>query len=293
VNLRAETEGRIVDALTQLNFTATDARAYIALLKGAPATGYEISARSGLPRSAIYTVLRKLESSGLINAIGQEPARYVPLPPERLLELLESRFQRNLTSLKDSLKGLRGAAAEAPTWTLHGYPAMLEQAEHLIETAKTTLFGSLWGRETQALSAHLRKASKRGLDVILFSFTPLPDGVGKVYSYSIPEEKLEPYWDHKIVLVADHQRALIGGAEQNEHTQAVITEVPALIEVATSNLVLDLTLFGQRHHLDMAGVIAKLIRTFAPIDQLASEAAEHHRQAGGALDPKPKPKAKR
>jgi sugar-specific transcriptional regulator TrmB len=146
VTLRAETEGRIVDALTQLNFTATDARAYIALLKGAPATGYEISARSGLPRSAIYTVLKKLEASGLINAIQQEPARYVPLPPERLFELLESRFQRNLGQLKESLKGLRGKAAEAPTWTIHGYPAMMEQAEQLIGSAKTVLFGSLWGR---------------------------------------------------------------------------------------------------------------------------------------------------
>jgi len=292
VNLRAETEGRIVDALTQLNFTATDARAYIALLKGAPATGYEISARSGLPRSAIYTVLRKLEASGLINAIGLEPARYVPLPPERLLELLASRFQRNLTSLKSSLKGLKSAAADAPTWTLHGYPAMLEQAEHLIGNAKTTLFGSIWGRETHALASHLRKASKRGVDIILFSFTPLPDGVGRVYSYSIPEEKLEPYWDHKVVLVADHTRALVGGAEQNEHTQAVITEVPALIEVATSNLVLDLTLFGQRHHLDMTDVITKLIKTFAPIDQLISEAAERQSQAPGAM-PRPKGKPKR
>lgn len=279
--MRAETEGRIVDALTQLNFTATDARVYIALLKGAPATGYEISARSGLPRSAIYAVLRKLEASGLINAIGQEPARYVPLPPERLLKLLGSRFQRNLTQLKDSLKGIRGTAAEAPTWTLHGYPAMLEQAEHLIDNAKTVLFGSLWGRETQALAAHLRKAHKRGVDIILFSFTPLPEGVGRVYSYAIPEEKLEPYWDHKIVLAADHKRALVGGAEQNEHTQAVITEVPALIEVATSNLILDLTLFGQRHAIDMTDVMAKLIKNIAPIDQLMSDAAKQQKQATG------------
>jgi sugar-specific transcriptional regulator TrmB len=271
VTLRAETEGRIVDALTQLNFTATDARAYIALLKGAPATGYEISARSGLPRSAIYTVLKKLEASGLINGIQQEPARYVPLPPERLFEMLESRFQRNLSQLKESLKGLRGKASEAPTWTLHGYPPMLEQAEQVIGSAKTILFGSLWGREASALAHRFREAVERGVEVILFSFTPLPVDLGQTYSYMIREEKLAAYWEHKIVLVADHERALIGGASETEHNQSVVTEVPALIEVATSNLVLDLTLFAQRQRFDPSEVIAKLIKHFAPIEELATE----------------------
>jgi sugar-specific transcriptional regulator TrmB len=270
VTLRAETEGRIVDALTEMNFTATDARAYIALLKGAPATGYEISARSGLPRSAIYTVLKKLEASGLINAIQQDPVRYVPLPPERLLELLESRFQRNLSQLKDSLKSLRGKTAEAPTWTVHGYPALLEQAEQLIGGTKEVLVGSLWGREAQALAPRLREAVARDVELIFFSFTPLPEDIGHTYSYGISEEKLASYWEHKIILVADHERALIGGAQQTEHTQAVITEVPALIEVAISNLVLDLTLFGQRHEHDMSEVIAKLIKSFAPIEELVN-----------------------
>jgi sugar-specific transcriptional regulator TrmB len=272
VTLRAETEGRIVDALTQLSFTGTDARAYIALLKGAPATGYEISARSGLPRSAIYTVLKKLEASGLINAIGQEPARYVPLPPERLFELLESRFQRNLNTLKDSLKSLRGKAAEAPTWTVHGYPAMLEQAEQLIGNAKGILFGSIWEHEAQALANHFSAAVERGVDVILFSFTPLPENIGHTFSYMIREDKLSQYWDHKIILVADHERALIGSAQETEQNQAVITEVPALLEVSTSNLVLDLTLFGQRHEIDCSDVIAKLIKNFAPIEELAKDA---------------------
>jgi sugar-specific transcriptional regulator TrmB len=272
VTLRAETEGRIVDALTQLNFTATDARAYIALLKGAPATGYEISARSGLPRSAIYTVLKKLEASGLINGVGEDPARYVPLPPERLFELLESRFQRSLTQLKTSLKGLKGRAAEAPTWTLHGYPAMLEQAERLISSATKHLFVSIWGREAQALVTHLREAEKRGVDVIVFSFTQLPEGIGQTFSYGIAEEKLERYWSHKLIAISDRSRALIGDAEQTETSQAVVTEAPALIEMATSNLVLDITLYSQRYKLDTASVITKLTQDLAPIEELLAEA---------------------
>ena len=120
-------------------------------------------------------------------------------------------------------------------------------------------------------SHRFREAVERGVEVILFSFTPLPEDIGQTYSYMIREEKLEAYWEHKIVLVADHERALIGGAQETEHNQSVVTEVPALIEVATSNLVLDLTLFAQRQRFDPAEVIAKLIKNFAPIEELATE----------------------
>ncbi|CAN0598434.1 unnamed protein product, partial [Laminaria digitata] len=43
----SQLEGRIVDAMKQLGFNASDARVYIALLKIHPATGYELATKSG------------------------------------------------------------------------------------------------------------------------------------------------------------------------------------------------------------------------------------------------------
>ena len=70
--------------MKSLGFTATDAKAYLALVKNSPATGYELATRSGVPRSAIYGVLKRLEALGLVNPIQDKPVRYVPLAPERL-----------------------------------------------------------------------------------------------------------------------------------------------------------------------------------------------------------------
>ncbi|MCA9614150.1 MAG: helix-turn-helix domain-containing protein, partial [Myxococcales bacterium] len=79
-----EIEDKVVEAMRALGFNATDAKTYLALLKEHPATGYELATRSGVPRSAIYNVLKRLQSLGLINIVADKPARYVPLPPEKL-----------------------------------------------------------------------------------------------------------------------------------------------------------------------------------------------------------------
>lgn len=263
-----EVEQQIVTAMKDFGFTVNDARVYVAMLKHHPATGYELAARSGVPRSAIYTILRRLQGLGLVNAVDEKPARYVPLSPERLLDLLESRFARHRKALRGALDQLSGGAQPATTWTVEGYPAMLEQAERLVAGASTCVYASLWGREAEALDEGLAEAAGRGLDVALFSFTPLPNAPGRVLSYDLPEAELERHWPHRILLVADLGRLLVGGADQTEENRAVVTDEPALVEMALSNLVLDITLFGERTQTATKDVVARLTERMAPVDEL-------------------------
>lgn len=267
----SETEQRVIDAMQQLNFTVSDARAYVALLQGHPATGYELAARSGVPRSAIYNVLRRLQSLGLINEIQRKPAKFVPLSPDRLFELLESRFSRSLDSLRDSLDKFAAPTTEAATWSLQGYSAMLDQAEALIRSATRSVHASLWRREAVALHRVLSKATERGLDVVIFSFNELPEGTGDRFAYGVEEADLEQHWEHRVILVCDHERLLVGGAEQREGNRSVVTEEPTILEMAVNNLVLDVTLFGERRGVDVGGVVSRLTRHLAPVDDLIAK----------------------
>ena len=267
----ADVEQRVVAALKELGLTATEGKAYVALLKSHPATGYELAARSQVPRSAIYGVLKKLEAVGLINAIQQKPAKFVPLPPQRLVELLESRFQQHLESLEGALEQFDVAAPDTVTWTFVGYAQMLEQARALIARAETALYASLWRREALELEGPLRAAAESGIEVVLFSFNRLPEGIGRTFAYGIPEDELESFWVHKIILIGDRQHLLVGGAEPTEENRSVVTEESPLIEVATSNLVLDLTLYGQRTGVDVASIVYGLTRPLAPVDELLAK----------------------
>ena len=259
-------EDEAAELLRQFSFTVNECRAYIALLRNSPATGYELSSKSGVPRSAIYGVLKRLEATGAVNAVLGKPTRYVPLDPGRLVKSLDKRHSVALSRLRDSLEQLAGNAPDSMTWTVQGYSGMLEQARELIATAETCVHGSIWKREAEELSQDLSAAGRQGIEVVLFSFTPIPTGLGSVMSYGIPEEDLGQHWDHKIIMVSDHRRALIGGAEVGDGCRSVITDEATLVEMAISNLVLDITLFGQRRGVDTSRTVKALTAHLAPID---------------------------
>ncbi|NMB76011.1 MAG: hypothetical protein GYA21_12895 [Myxococcales bacterium] len=254
-----------------MGFCGSDARIYLALLEQHPATGYELARRAGVPRSAIYHALHRLLSDGLIQESDRKPARYRPLPPERLLSRLESDGKRRLEELREAFTSIAQKQQERLTVHLRGYRSMLEEATRLILSCRESLFASLWHREALALAEPLSHVSS-SREVVLFSFTELPRSPGRILSYGIDEAELERHWPHKIILVADRTVALLGGAEPTQSNTALFTEEPVLVETAISNLVLDLTLYGQRFHTDVRPLVESLTRYLAPIEELARKA---------------------
>ncbi len=264
--------------MTALGFAVNEARLYLALLKKHPATGYELSSSSGVARSAVYGGLARLEASGVINEVEKKPARYVPLPPEELGAMVQARFNRQLDEFKESVRLLGEPGPKVNTWTLRGNESVMDGARGLINNAKKTVFGSIWLREARELGKSFESAIKRGVEVALFSFNPLPQNLGRIFCYGIEEKELEKHWSHRIILVADHRRALIGGAEQSGDDRAVVTEEVTLVETALSNLILDITLLGERKGVDVGEVVKHLTMRLAPLEKLLSKRASSKRQ---------------
>lgn len=268
MSLGDEIEDQVVATMKSFGYTGSDARTYITLLRGHPATGYELAARGGIPRSAIYSVLKRLERAGLVNALKGKPARYVPIPSERLVEHLKTRFARDIDGFAQAIAQVVGPRHDAVTWTVTGYEAMLAEAERLIVGAQQRVVASLWRREAQRLAPALIRARERGIDVTLFSFTPLPSDLGEVMSYGIDEDELGRHWSRRVILVTDADHLLVGGAEGSRLDRAVVSEEPALIEMAVANLVLDITLYGERKRVDTAPVVKRMTDELAPIEAL-------------------------
>lgn len=267
---RAHNEGPgrvLIERLGELGFCESDARIYIALLEKSPATGYDLARRASVPRSAVYHALDRLLGQGLIQETDRNPARYQPLSPERLLTRLEDEGSRRIEELRQGFSQIANRPREALTLHLCGYRSMLEEATRLILCCRERLFASLWRREQMALLDPLsRIAASR--EVVLFSFTRIDQPVGRVLSYGIEEAELERHWPHKIILLADRRRALLGDAGESEDGAALLTEEPVLVESVVSNLVLDLTLYGQRFGAEVSGLVSSLTTHLAPVEEL-------------------------
>ena len=265
-----QVEDRIVAVMKRFGYTGSDARTYIALSHEHPATGYELAARGGVPRSAIYGVLKRLEQAGLVNAIPGKPVRYVPIPAARLVAHLETRFARDIDDFLEGMDQIVETQSEAITWTVTGYDSVLAEATRLIGSAQESVICSLWSQEADQLLSSFNTGIERGIKTTLFSFTPLPEIDARVLSYGLSPEDLTRHWSRRIILVVDRTQLLIGATDGSRLDRAVISEEGMLVETAIANLVLDITLFGERQDTDVGPIVGDLTARHAPIEDLLS-----------------------
>ena len=273
---RDQVEDRIISLMNRFGYTGNESRTYIALLRQQPATGYELATLGGIPRSAIYNVLKRLEEGGLVNVIPGKPKRYIPLPPNRLISNLEMRVAEDLQLFQESLNQVTQTQVDALTWTVSGYNSILSEAIALIDEAKELIVCSLWHHEAELLSEALFKAQQRGVPIIIFSFTSLPQLPGDILSYGISPASLEAHWTRRVIMTTDRNKALVSTAESSRLDRAVISDEIVLVETITGNLILDVTLFGERHNVDTSQVIAKLTQRVAPVESLSEKAQSYY-----------------
>jgi len=249
----------LLPALKSFGFTTNEAKAYLSLLHHNPATGYEISGNSGIPRSAIYEILKRLETTGMVSRVDTNPTRYIPLPPDQLYELLESNFDANLETLKKTLKAVNSEMEVGDLWNIRGYDNLISRSRSMIQAAEETIYVSMWRAEYDRLFPDLQAAVERGVKLVIFSFCDIPATVGEVYAYNLDEAKLEQVWSKKYLLVVDRSNALLGGVEMTPTNKVAWTRNPAIVSIAMNYIILDLTLFGQRYKLNLSGVISNML----------------------------------
>ena len=252
-------EAILISQLSEFGFTQNEAKAYLTLLQHHPATGYEVSQYSGVPRSAIYDILRKLELGGIVYPEGEKPVYYNPIPPDQLTNKLASRFEHNIHELREGLNDVNTALTRETTWNIKGYKAMIDQARSLIDNAEKSIFMSMWAKEYSELKVQISRAKKRKLDISCFSFTRLPEGNGNIFSYNIDEDKLRDIWHRQIVLVIDKTIAILGGADKTLENQCICTDNPAIVDTCLNYLILDFTLFSHRKNVDVQQEIEKMM----------------------------------
>lgn len=253
-------EPDVARALTTLGFSLNEGRAYAALLRGGPQTGYEVGQRAQVPRSAVYGALRRLVSVGAARSIAGTPERFVAAPPETLVALLRKRFDAQTESLETAIADLDVSAEVPDAFSVRGYDRVLEEAERLVGSAERQLLLAGWPRELAQLAEAAKAAALRGVSIVTFSHSVIPSTIpGTHFSYGLAEGELEAFWKHRLVVVADDRRTLIGATERAPTDNAVVSETEAIAEIAASRIALDVTLLAQRHGWDTAATMAKML----------------------------------
>ena len=238
--------------LEGLGLSRNEALAYLTLLEeeeaGAPGmTGYEVAARSGIPRSAVYTVLRKLQGVGAAFEFGEDPVRFVATDPEIWLAELRRASDARMDQAAAELKRLPKRARPEPVWILRRYAEVMQRLDRMIRGAEQSVWLSAWAREIDALQPAFDAVAERKLHRVLHSPAGLshePTGFS-CWIDAVDGDEGKATWSHKVLLVVDRREALIGGAEPDADNHAVWTTNPSLVDTATNHIILDITLMAR------------------------------------------------
>ncbi len=220
-----------ISALEGLGFTNYEARAYLALLRNAPVTGYQLSKLSGVPRSRIYETLEKLAQKGLVFTLQADPAQYAPLDSQELLTRLRAEFDDSLGTLEDEVANLASRTTLESIWTIQGRENILDKARSMIKGAQEAVYLAAWNQVVQEVKADLEEANKRGTRVIVVSCGEVDLATGTLYRHRF-EEQLCPAGDSSVDLVIDGREVLVGEALLGDTCQAAWTRNVGLVFIA-------------------------------------------------------------
>lgn len=167
-----------VDRLIELAFSQYEAKAYVGLLtSAAPQTGYSLANITEVPQPKIYETLRRLVDRGNAVQISEDPARYVAVPPDRLLESMETNFHSRLEQARSELERLHApASSERPTaaWALDNRDAVFARAAEMIAGAGSRVYLSGKAADLARLGSIAAGASERGVEFIVLHFGRQP-----------------------------------------------------------------------------------------------------------------------
>ncbi len=158
-----------IKILKGIGLTLYEAQAYVTLTSLISATAVEVSENSGIPRSKIYDVLKKLNQKNFIEIEDGRPLTYNVKSP---IEVLTREKERLNLEIDDTITRLTNvyengmSQVQAPIWRIYGVEKIISQELEIINRAKTSInmrIGFLFEGEGEALVKAFKK--RRNLQV--------------------------------------------------------------------------------------------------------------------------------
>jgi Cd2+/Zn2+-exporting ATPase len=233
---------KLLDQLVAFGMTEYEAKVYLVLLSENPATGYQLSKSSGVPRSMVYEALGRLEARGAVLKSEEEKATlYRPVSPALLLDRYERETRERLAALRSDLLPLYQQEQTGRLWNFSGRREALAYAIDLIDAAQRELMLVFTDADSDTLRPHLERAHERGVALGIILTGDIPFELGQVVRHPKRETELHRM-EETLIVVADEHEFLI--ASGHMVTSATVTTNPNMVLIARQFIWMEL--FAQR-----------------------------------------------
>ena len=247
-----------------------------------PQTGYAVSKVTGVPQPKVYEALRKLVSRGAARQLAGEPVLFVAVPPDQLLNDLETSFDDRLDAARAASTALdigHQPPVQEPVTRLEDHDGVVATASAVLSSSTRRVYLSATSTELGSLRTAVQAAAKRGVDVVVLCFGKMPfqaRGV-RVFRHASTDGALfRHHQSRHIALVADSRETVFGLAPDGTDWSGVHTDSAPIIAAIKGYI---------RHDIDMQQVFgdfrAELTEAYGPgLQQLESYRADQGSATG-------------
>ena len=251
-------DARVTTALTELGFSQYEARTYVGLIGREPMTGYAIAKETLVPQPKVYETLGRLAERGAVVQVSGSPAKFIAVPPDRVLNELERTFRQRLATVEFEVSRMRQESADVQELRLykqtHSWITVVAAANDLISSATARLYVSGHGTHLEALAAEIQAADRRGVrtDILCFGEPPFSLLDGVVIRHSSTDGVV--YRHHQarhLAITCDNAAALWALAPEGDNWEAVWAESDSLFTALVKGFIRH-DIFAQRMFRDFS-----------------------------------------
>jgi sugar-specific transcriptional regulator TrmB len=233
---------KAIQLLKSFNFTESEAKVYITLLRNGAGTGYEISKLSSVPRSKVYNTLEVLMAKGCIVVSKQtNPVHYSAVPIEEFIANIQRTVNDSLNEVKQELDGHTQRIDLDNLWYIRGYNNIFNKCRSLLRNAKSEVYIQVWQEDITQIMDELQAVEEK-LDrvvIILYSANHHYDvPLTNYYKHGFEEAKLLESGGRWINIVIDSQELLFGHIH-DKNAEVIWTQSVPIVFQAKENIVHD------------------------------------------------------
>lgn len=232
-----------VERLQDLGFSEYEAKAYVALLQSNPASGYQVSKESSVPRSMIYEVLNKLIARGaVLSSMAERTTLYMPMAPDELLDGLRHEFEEQLDSARRALATVSAPPRMDYVWNIEGGDNILAKARDMIENAENQVHIGLLPETLPNLRVSLERAAQRGVEIIVNTTAPVQLDGARVVVTPLVLDDVGQLGTQGLMLTTDSAQALVSQRLDSTDAKAAWTANPLIAFVIEQHMRTDMVI---------------------------------------------------
>lgn len=225
----------IRNMLEKLNFSKTESVIYITLLKHPNLTGYQIAKKISMSRSSVYSALDNMYKRGVISLLKGETSSYKAQDPDTLIDNMKKDFNNSADLLKEELSKIEKVDTEERYLNIEGYENMVLKAKELLLMSQTEVYINT-DFNLQIFSKELKELGRRGVRVIVFSFSDLNIENLPIEMYSHGVKIKGCGANTRMMLVVDFKKTLIASSEDNGQFLGTFTDNKLLASVVAEHI---------------------------------------------------------